>query len=330
MKAVYKNFRVRSLLLPYATILFTAWMLSMVQVMPDKPLLLAERISPGLGWIQVFLTALYAGIVAWKMQDPAKSGKWRRITWTLFAAWFFLQLILGMINEMFLMSGKLHLPIPMMIIAGPLYRGELSIMTVLFISTILLSGPAWCSHLCYFGALDQLNASKGEPSGRIRHRGAIKVSVLVLVIISALLLRWLKVPTRITTPLALAFGAGGLLVMLLYSGKEGKMLHCLTWCPVGTIVNYTRFINPFKLEIEDSCTSCMRCTTSCRYDALNREDILARKPGITCTLCGDCVSSCRHSSIRYKFFALPPQKARSLYLFISISLHALCMAMGRI
>jgi hypothetical protein len=40
------------------------------------------------------------------------------------------------------MSGKLHLPVPMMILAGPIYRGHLSVMSILFVSTVVLSGPA--------------------------------------------------------------------------------------------------------------------------------------------------------------------------------------------
>ncbi|MFZ5939243.1 MAG: 4Fe-4S binding protein [Bacteroidota bacterium] len=316
--------------MPAGAFLLTGWMLLMVQVMPDKPLLLAERLHPGAGWIQVFLIALYAGFVTRKMMDPSRSAVWRKYTWTLFSAWFFLQLILGLVNEVFLMTGKLHLPIPMLIITGPLYRGELSVMTALFISTILLSGPAWCSHLCYFGALDQWAAGKKRPAARLRNRAAVKFTILPLVIVAALLLRFFKIPAHITTPLALLFGGVGMVVMLLLSSRKGKMVHCLTWCPVGTVVNYFRFVNPFRMEIADSCTSCMRCTSTCRYDALNREDILARKPGITCTLCGDCVSSCHAGSLRYRFLKLSPAKSRNLYLFITVSLHAICLAMGRI
>jgi ferredoxin-type protein NapH len=45
---------------------------------------------------------------------------------------------------------------PMMILGGPIYRGQLSVMTILFLSTVILTGPAWCSQLCYFGAFDNL------------------------------------------------------------------------------------------------------------------------------------------------------------------------------
>ncbi|HHJ09824.1 MAG TPA: hypothetical protein ENK25_02915 [Bacteroidetes bacterium] len=52
------------------------------------------------------------------------------------------------------MTGKLHLPTPAMILAGPAYRREIGFMTWLFLSTIILNGPALCSHLCYMVSLD--------------------------------------------------------------------------------------------------------------------------------------------------------------------------------
>ena len=91
------------------------------------------------------------------MQDPAKVSRWRKYTWFVFSVVFFSQLLLGLlVSDKFLMTGKLHLPVPMMILAGPIYRGHTSVMTILFLSTVILSGPAWCSHLCYFGAIDNL------------------------------------------------------------------------------------------------------------------------------------------------------------------------------
>ena len=81
---------------------------------------------------------------------------------------------------------------------------------------------------------------------------------------------------------------------------------------------------------KDTCTLCNLCTSRCNYDALNREDILNSKPGITCTLCGDCVGSCHAGSIKYKFLKLSPESSRNLYLFFTVSLHAVCLALGRI
>jgi len=84
------------------------------------------------------------------------------------------------------------------------------------------------------------------------------------------------------------------------------------------------------MYIDKSCTLCMNCTKFCKYDAFNAIDIKNFKPSITCTLCGDCLAGCHQNSIKYKFLKMSPDSARNLYLILTISLHAACIAMARI
>lgn len=318
--------------LPFLVFFFILFLLSFVQIKVENPMLLLERFVKGGGWFEIGLIGFYGAIVAYHMQSPHKVAKWRKYTWFAFSVVFFSQLILGLTGfEKFLMTGKLHLPVPMMILAGPIYRGQTSVMTILFLSTVILSGPAWCSHLCYFGAIDSLAAAGKTRRIPIRNKWALKSTVLILVIASAILLRWMKVPVVVATILAAGFGIIGLGIILLISRKEGRMVHCIAYCPIGTIVNLTRFVNPFRMYINSkSCTDCMACTRHCKYDALNRSDILSRKPGLSCTLCGDCVTSCHSQAIKYRFLKLSPESSRMLYLFITISLHACTMVLARI
>jgi polyferredoxin len=305
----------------------------MIQLKVETKMLLLERFFRNGGWLEIFLVAIYGSVVIYFMQDIKKTARWRLISWTVFSAWFFIQLFLGIIaNEAFLLTGKLHLPIPAMMIGGPIYRGQLSVMAILFLNTIVLSGPAWCSQLCYFGAVDGLFSGKGKAKAKslTEKRFAIKGSLLVLVIVAAIALRWFGISPLFSTIAGLVFGIIGLAVILIFSKSKGKMVHCVLYCPIGTLVNYLKFLNPFRLKIEYSCTRCMACTATCRYDALNLTDIEKYKPGITCTLCGDCLKSCHANSIRYKFLNLTPENARKLYLYITISLHAIFLAMGRI
>ena len=317
--------------LPSFVFLFTSILLAFVQLKVQRPMLLAERFLKGSGWVEIFLIACYAAFVSYKMQDPVNVPRWRKITWTIFSLVFFTQLIIGVSGfDKFLMTGKLHLPIPMMILAGPIYRGQLSVMTILFLSTVILTGPAWCSQLCYFGAFDNL-ASTGNTSREIiKHKGVIKSTVLLLVILMAIILRWMNISMLVSTLIAIAFGAGGIMIMILYSLKRKKMVHCIMYCPIGTIVNVFKHVNPFRMYIDKTCTLCMKCTKYCKYDALNPPDIRNLKPAITCTLCGDCLAGCHHNSIKYKFFKLRPEQARNLYLILTISLHAACLALARI
>jgi ferredoxin-type protein NapH len=317
--------------LPIIVFTVTFVLLSFVQVKVENPMLLLERFFKGAGWIEIFLISLYGAFVIFKMQDPANVPRWRKITWTIFSVIFFTQLIIGLSGfEKFLMTGKLHLPIPMMIIGGPVYRAELSVMTILFLSTVVLTGPAWCSHLCYFGAFDNLSAAGKTSRQILKHKGVIKSTILILVIAMALLLRWMNVSILMSTLIALLFGILGVVVMILYSIKRKKMVHCTLYCPVGTVVNIFRYVNPFRMYIDQSCTLCMKCINFCKYDALNINDIKNSKPSTSCTLCGDCLAGCHHNSIKYKFFKMKPDSVRDLYLILTISLHAACIALARI
>jgi len=322
----------KKLRLPAGVFLTVVFLLFFVQWKVENPMLLAERFLKGGGWFEVFAVGLYGAMVAWHMQDPGKVARWRKYTWFAFSIVFFSQLLLGLLlSDIFLMSGKLHLPVPMMILAGPIYRGHTSVMTILFLSTVILSGPAWCSHLCYFGAIDNIAASGKTRRGPIRYKWALKWTVLLLVIAGAVVLRLMKVPVLSATLLAGGFGILGLGIILIISRREGRMVHCTSYCPIGTVVNLTHKVNPFRMYIDNSsCTSCMICTSSCKYDALNQDDVKARRPGSTCTLCGDCVSTCHAGSIKYRFLKLSPDQSRNLYLLITISLHAATMALARI
>ncbi len=328
-----RNIKVwKGLKLPLSVFVFTAFLLSMVQMNLETDIILLERFLKHGGWIEIPIISLYGAFITWKMQDVNQSGKWRRIAWTVFSIFFFAQLFLGLLGfEKFLMTGKLHLPIPMMILGGPVYRMELSIMSFLFISTLLLAGPAWCSQLCYFGAMDNLVA-QGNKTGRqkIRNLFRMKFLVVFVVVATALALRWTGASVLLSTLVAAGFGILGIVIILFVSPRKGKMVHCLSWCPIGTLVNYGKHINPFRMYIDSNCTLCMHCTTICKYDALSGADIRKGKPGLTCTYCGDCLSSCHQASIKYKFFKLSPEKARRLYLFLTISLHAVFLALGRI
>jgi ferredoxin-type protein NapH len=323
---INKKYRV-----PLFVFVITVILLTFVQVELERPILLAERFLKGAGWAEILIISIYGAFVALKMQDPLNVPKWRKLTWTIFSVVFFTQLIIGLSGaEKFLMTGKLHLPIPMMILGGPIYRGQLSVMTILFVSTVVLTGPAWCSHLCYFGAFDNIAAGGRTSKEIMSYKGAIKSTVLFLVIAIAILLRWMNVSLFISTILAIVFGVTGIAIMILVSIKRKKMVHCVIYCPVGTVVNLLKIVNPFRMYIDRSCTFCMNCTKFCKYDALNPFDIRNLKPSITCTLCGDCLSGCHHNSIKYKFLKMNPESARNLYLILTISLHASCIAMARI
>jgi len=104
-------------------------------------------------------------------------------------------LITGLLGaERLLMTGKLHLPVPALVLAGPLYRGEGFFMLILivFLVTVMFVGPAWCSWLCYVGAWDNLAASSRRPQ-KARHYAVFRLGIFPLVLAAAWTFRQLGV-----------------------------------------------------------------------------------------------------------------------------------------
>lgn len=295
-------------------------------------ILLLDRFFPGLGWLQIGIIAAYAGIITKLLLEQNQTGKIRIRIWSLFSIVFFSQFIAGaFISDMFLMSGKLHIPVPAVILAGPVYRGEGFFMPVLFLSTILLTGPAWCSYLCYFGAMDGLAASvKKKPLFPIEGWKALRFFTTLLIVVSAIILRVLGTSPLFAIVGAISFGGIGILITIFISRTQGIMGHCSYYCPIGLISNLFGKISPFRIKIENTCNNCMACVPVCRYNALSAKSIASGKPGFNCTLCGDCVDSCSSHSINYKFLNLSPEKSRVLFTVIIAVTHAVFLGIARI
>ena len=306
-------------------------LLSLIQWLVRPPMLLAERFVPGACWVEAALLAVYAALVCRAMLDPARQPRWRRFTWRLFSVAFYGQLLLGLAGlEKCLMTGKLHLPVPAIIAAGPAWRGEGFFMLGLFLSTVLLVGPAWCSHLCYLGAWDDLAATRRGARPLPRWIRAGKTVFASAVILTAFLMGAAGVPGPAAALIGGVFGILGVAVMALFSTRLGSMVHCLLWCPIGALATGLGRISPFRLTIDPACTRCKACFRACRYDALSEEDLERGRPAVSCTLCGDCLTSCRSDSIRYRFGTLSGDRARALFIVLVTALHAVFLGLARI
>lgn len=301
-----------------------------VHTQVERPMLLLERFLPGWGWAEIVLLGLYAGFVTDKMVRSSNIQRWRLRIWILFSIVFFGQLLLGLLGfDQFLMTGELHFPVPAMIVAGPVYRFQVGFMPILFLSTIILSGPAWCGQLCYFGAIDGLFSKNGHPA-IIKNKKIIRLSLFTMVITAALVLRLLQLQIFWGIVLITVFGIVGLGIIWFFSRKKHAMVHCTTYCPVGVLVSYLKFINPFRVVIGNDCTQCGKCTRVCRYDALNPVDLESGKPGITCTWCGDCISSCSSNQLNYKLLRFSPATSRTIWIVLTVVIHTVFLGLARI
>jgi ferredoxin len=313
------------------TALLTAGFLFFIRETASMTMLLADRFIPGSGPVEIIALTVYASWVCGHLLNPKTQAGTRRRVWLLFSIVFFGQFFLGIAGiDQCLMTGILHLPVPALIVAGPLFRGEGFFMPILFASTLLLVGPAWCSHLCYIGAWDNTMAIKTRPGDIPIWAPVLRWSILFFVVLTALGLRLLHVPTLTALIMAGMFGLAGIGVMVFISRKRGRMVHCTVFCPIGILSNYLGKIAPWRIRISSACTGCTACLPTCRYNALDMEALAQGKPHITCTLCGDCVSSCKHGALTYSAPLLGSDMARTVFLIIVTTLHTVFLAVARI
>jgi ferredoxin len=315
-----------------ATALFVGAVLVAAQDKTPFPLLLGDRFFPGSGIFWICLFAVYGSMVSgWLLAD--NRGKVRGLIWTFFSAVFFGQLLLGLMGwSIFLMTGKLHLPVPALILAGPLYRGEGLFMPILLGVSLLLTGPAWCSYLCYIGAWDDRLArlASRPPAPLPDWAPRMRAGLLAATLLVPPALRLLGVPWTWALGLAAVFGVIGVLVMALVSRRSGTMTHCTTYCPIGLVNNLIGKVLPWRVRIGSGCTRCGLCSRACRYNALTAYDLEKGRPGLTCSLCGDCLPRCPHGHLGYSFPGLTRERARQVFVILVSGLHTVFLAVARI
>ncbi len=317
----------------WLTFLLTAALLGVVQTRHGITLILAERFLPGAGWLQVLVLAIYAAWLVERLRDPTGAAVWRRRAWRLFSVAFFAQLVLGLLGfERFLLTGSLHLPVPAIILAGPVFRGDGFFMLILLSVTLVLVGPAWCSHLCYVGSWDDACACAGprRPGPLPGWTRWLRWGLLAAVLAVAALLRAVGAAAGLAATLGGAFGLGGVGVMLSASRKTGAMVHCTSICPVGLVANVAGRLSPWRVDMAPDCDGCGACSRACRYDALRPEDLTRRRPGPTCSLCGDCVGACPRGWMRYRLAGLSSERARIAFLVLVTALHATFLGVAMI
>lgn len=319
-----------------AVALIVVALLLTARAMTRFDILLFDRFLPGLGFVQVAGAAALGFWLTGRFLDPATAPKWRSRTWLWISAAFFGQLLLGLtVSPVFLMTGELHFPVPMVIEGGFAYRGELSFMPILFLTTILLSGPAWCSQLCYMGGCDLNRSRAGKDfkafSKPVKGRWYFRFGSVALVAVAALLLRSLGAPGWLVITLVAVWGIAGWLIVAFVSPRRRQMIHCNLFCPMGAIVSLLKWVNPVRLRFNrDRCTRCMRCARVCPYAAITVADLDKGRPAPNCTMCGDCFSACPHGAVEYRFFGLGPSRARTAYVVVVLALYVTFLMLARI
>lgn len=302
-------------------------------VMPEKmTLLLADRFIPGSGVVEIFIIAMYATWLCSLLLDKRTQRKARSYAWAFFSLIFFGQLTLGLLGfTTFLMNGSLHLPVPALIVAGPLFRGSGFFMLILFSVSVLLVGSAWCSHLCYIGAWDDImsRVHKGKTGRLPAWAPKVRIALAVVVFAVALGMGLADVPVLVAVWLAAILGLIGVAIMLFVSRRMKMMVHCSAFCPLGVMSNILGKVSPWRLRFSDACTKCNACVTVCRYNAITPERLEAGSPAFSCSLCRDCTAVCRHGAAEIHFLGIPSSRATHIFVVLVTSLHAIFLGVAR-
>lgn len=301
---------------------------------PVKMLML-ERYLPLFGAVQAFLLAWYGVWIFEKLERRSTHAKYRKRIWLIFCAVFFGQLVLGLLGfEKFLMSGKLHFPVPAFIYFTALYKGAAGFMLGLVLFAVLLTGSAWCSHLCYFGPFDAAAAQKKVPlPGRLEKCLAYsRYAVFGTGGITAVLLAYFQCSLTVVLLFSWAYIAVTFAVILLLSKKYGIMAHCSAFCPMGIIINVLGKCSLWRMRVSSACDNCGACEKVCRYRAVSAESRAAGTVRFNCSLCLDCMDVCRHNaiSLRLAGFKTEPQKARLAFLCFVVVIHVLFLSFARV
>ena len=315
------------------TAIITLVFLLIIQTVPKNPLLIFERLVKHGGFFEIILLTGYSYFIAGKLLTAGKKRtNWRLFMWLFFSVLFYLQLIIGLMGfSSFLLTGKLHLPVPFMIFSAPVFRGSGYFMIILFFSTVFVLGPAWCSYLCYFGSFDNYAARNKRPERKYSSKNTkLRLTTLFLAVSLPALLHYLDVSWKIAIIPAVVVLLIEVAIIVFYSRKSGSLVHCTSFCPVGFISNIVGRLSLFKIRFDKSCTSCYACTSTCRYGALSKENVDSKKVGFSCSICGDCVSSCPNGNLGYKLPGLSFDLSERVFTVFIVVTHVVFLAVARV
>ena len=299
----------------------------------NPQLLVLERFVPQGGLAQIMLAALWAVLAAGWLADRRKAPRARMRLWRLFSLVFFGQLVLGLVVESrFLLTGSLHLPVPGLIAAGPVYRGGGWFMLGLFGLSTLLVGAAWCSQLCYFGVWVATAAREAKNTPAPAWLPRLRMAALILTLATALGLRLTGAPTVAALSCGLLLGLLIVPCALLISRVRGYASYCRGICPLGLLAQWFGRISPWRIRRVGECNGCRACVRVCRQDAMTEQAFESGCPTTACHLCRDCANVCPRHALAVTWFgrASSAAWAGTALTALLAGLHAAFLFMARI
>ncbi|MBU1240185.1 4Fe-4S binding protein [Myxococcota bacterium] len=279
-------------------------------------LLLTRRLGiPHGGLVIAFIFALYGLFLAERMVNARRHATVRRIALRFFSLVFLAQLFLGLfLSSAWLFRGEPSLPHPLFILFSPFDSTKGAHLLFLWAISLVLTGPAFCSHLCWLGTWDHFAAQKKHRATPVSFpRARLIVAALVLITGFAAIYFF---PLKVTVTLGFLFVMGAVFVMMI-SRSRGSMVQCGLYCPLGTLTTILSRISPFSIvKSSGKKVPPQECPFGQFSGAQSRGPVPEG-----CTLCGDCLDrGASHDLsmkfLRFKFNAWP------LFVALVTGLHA--------
>ncbi len=180
---------------------------------------------------------------------------------------------------------------------------------ILFLGLIPITyffGRVFCGWLCYLGALQEFlyigrikifQTERAQKIMRIIRYVIFGILIIQLTFTQTIL--WNKIgPFKVAFNLFSPNITGYVLLgILLFSSLFIYRPFCKAVCPVGLILGWiTKIPGASVIGINNTCSGCKTCNTSCKINAITRDDKISKLDNQECIMCGDCLSDCKTTS----------------------------------
>ncbi len=170
-------------------------------------------------------------------------------------------------------------------------------------------GKVFCGWACYLGAIQEflyigkvkiLQTEKAQKVMRIIR--IVIFAILIIQLTVAKMILWNKIgPFKVAINLFSPNITGYiLLAVLLISSLFIHRPFCKMVCPAGLVFGWiSKIPGASILGIDNTkCTGCKTCSTSCKINAITRDNKVSKLDNQECIMCGDCMSSCNVKTIK--------------------------------